>query len=110
MDVSNAASEAAHNYAITGQTGTFTRSYSYPPQAQYRDTLNNALLQIFWVSQASPSVNAPLGSLFGMGEFGPAESRGLGAGIGNDGTIICTSPCPSPAGPGCGWRTRPPPP
>lgn len=94
VDVSNPASEVAHSYTITGQTGTFTRSYTYPPQTYYRDTLNNAWLQILWDGQATPSVNAPLGSLFGMGQFGHAESRGVGAGIGDDGSMYLYFPMP----------------
>lgn len=94
LDVSNAASEAAHGYTITGQTGTFTRSYSYPPQTRYRDLLNNASLQITWDGEATPSVNAPLGALFGMGQFGPADARALGAGILDDGTMYLYFPMP----------------
>lgn len=94
IDIGNAASEAAHRYAITGETGIFTRSYRYPPQLHYQDILNNVSLQLFWDDEPKPSVHAPLGLLFGMGWFGVAESRGLGAGIGDDGVMYLYFPMP----------------
>jgi hypothetical protein len=94
VNIGDTASESAHEYAITGQTGTFTRHHSYPPAQHHQDVLNNVWLQAAWDDESNPSVNAPLGSLFGMGQFGVAESRGLGAGIRDDGSMYLYFPMP----------------
>jgi hypothetical protein len=45
------------------------------------DILNNIWLQIYWDGEIAPSVSAPLGALFAMGQFGFYATRSLAVGI-----------------------------
>ena len=43
--------------------------------------LNQTWIQIFWDGEKTPSVSAPLGSFFGMGQFGSYPTHGLVVGM-----------------------------
>ncbi len=43
--------------------------------------LDQTWIQIFWDGSSTPSVSAPLGSFFGMGQFGSYPTRGLVVGM-----------------------------
>jgi hypothetical protein len=43
--------------------------------------LNQTWIQVFWDGQKTPSVSAPLGSFFGMGQFGSYPTHGLVVGM-----------------------------
>lgn len=84
LDVGNAVSEATHGYSISQQQWTGTRTFNYPSPAASplaREILNGTRLRITWDDQHAPAVDAPIGSFFGMGEFGAANVRSLPVGI-----------------------------
>jgi hypothetical protein len=71
LDVGNATSESNHSYVINTATWNGTRTYQYPSSgSDGLDILNNLWLKIYWDNEANPSVNAPLGSFFALGQFG----------------------------------------
>lgn len=90
LDVGTAASEAAHAYSITGQTfsGSLTASYDTA------DILNNTRIRITWDGESTPSVDAPIGSFFGVGQLGAYTSRSLMAGMDADGQMYIYLPMP----------------
>jgi hypothetical protein len=82
VDVANSTSESSHGYVINTQTWTGSRSYQYPPTGvDATDILNNVKLRIYWDNESTPSVDAPLGSFFAMGQFGVYATRALPVGI-----------------------------
>ncbi|HWL89603.1 MAG TPA: DUF2961 domain-containing protein [Polyangiaceae bacterium] len=94
IDVGTASSESAHGYSIRGQTWQGEEHFHYPSPSQYAATLNALWLRITWNGDSQPSVDAPLGSFFAQGQFGPAISAGLGAGMNPDGTMYLFFPMP----------------
>ena len=95
LDVGDPTSEEAHDYAITRQTWVGTQTYTYPmPSAATMDILNDIWLPIFWDKEDVPSVSAPLGSLFGMGQFGSAGARALPMGIDDNDWLYLYFPLP----------------
>lgn len=95
LDVGNSTSETAHQYTITNQTWSGTRTFTYPTSdSATLDTLNNTWLKIFWDNQASPAVNAPIGSLFGMGQFGSSGTRALMMGLDENNWMYLYFPMP----------------
>ena len=52
-----------------------------PGQAVATDILNNVWLRIYWDDETAPSVFAPLGAFFAMGQFGFYGTRALAVGI-----------------------------
>ena len=95
LDVDNTTSEVAHQYTITNQTWSGTRTFTYPaPDSATTDILNNTWLQISWDNEATPSVNAPVGSLFGLGQFGSYGTRALMMGLDETNTLYLYFPMP----------------
>ena len=90
LDVGDPASETAHGYTITGQTWSGLLVAGYDTA----DLLNNTRLRVFWDGEAAPSVDAPLGSFFGMGQFGAHHARALPVGIDSGDTLYCYLPMP----------------
>jgi D-arabinan exo alpha-(1,3)/(1,5)-arabinofuranosidase (non-reducing end) len=90
LDVGDPASETAHGYTITEQTWSGSLVAGYDTA----DLLNNTRLRVFWDGEAAPSVDAPLGSFFGMGQFGAHHVRALPVGIDSTDTLYCYLPMP----------------
>ncbi len=95
LDVGNTTSESVHKYSITNQTWTGSRNYTYPTtDSATIDVLNNTWLQISWDNEAMPSVNAPIGSLFGLGQFGSYGTRALMMGLDESNWLYLYFPMP----------------
>ncbi|WP_214365095.1 DUF2961 domain-containing protein [Pseudonocardia sp. H11422] len=77
VDVGDPASETRHGYTIDGQTwsGSLVAGYATA------DLLGTTRIRMFWDGEATPSVDAPLGSFFGMGRFGAYPTRALVVGL-----------------------------
>ncbi len=59
-----------------------------------KQLLDNIWIKIFWDGQATPAVNAPVGSFFGLGQFGSYPAHGLVAGIDASDTLYMYLPMP----------------
>ena len=97
LDVGNAASEASHSYVITNQTWTGTRTFEYPPAAptvSVADILTNLWLRIAFNGETNPSVFAPIGSFFAMGQFAAYATRSLPVGMDASSNLYCYFPMP----------------
>jgi len=71
LDVDNSASESAHSYVISGATWAGgAKTFYYPFDASIASLLNQLSVQLYWDGSATPAVNAPLGSFFGIGQYG----------------------------------------
>jgi hypothetical protein len=84
MNVGNTVSEGAHSYTISSQTWTGTQTFQYPPVAASSnalDMLTNVWLAAYFDNETNPSVYAPIGSFFAMGQFAPYATRGLPVGM-----------------------------
>jgi hypothetical protein len=90
LDIGDPASEAAHGYAVTGQTWAGSLAAGYDTA----EILNNTRIRMSWDGEAVPSVDAPLGSFFGMGEFGAYATRALPVGIDQSDTLYLYLPMP----------------
>jgi hypothetical protein len=90
LDVGDPASEAAHDYAVTGQTWAGSLAAGYDTA----EILNNTRIRMSWDGEAVPSVDAPLGSFFGMGQFGAYATRALPVGIDQSDTLYLYLPMP----------------
>jgi hypothetical protein len=58
------------------------------------DILNNLWLRIYWNGETNPSVSAPLGAFFGMGQFGFYGTRSLAVGIDESDSLYVYFPMP----------------
>ncbi|RKX45309.1 MAG: hypothetical protein DRP64_04915 [Verrucomicrobia bacterium] len=99
LDVGNPSSESSHNYEINGQTWSGTGSFTYPlpfseTSLATMDILNNLWLKISFDDETNPSVHAPLGSFFGMGQFGANNVQALPVGIDANDNLYCYFPMP----------------
>jgi hypothetical protein len=56
--------------------------------------LDSIWIKIFWDGQSTPSVSAPLGSFFALGQFGSFPAHGLVAGIDDTDTLYMYLPMP----------------
>jgi hypothetical protein len=90
LDVGDPASEAAHGYAVTRQTWAGTLAAGYDTA----EILDNTRVRMYWDGEAVPSVDAPLGSLFGMGEFGAYATRALPVGFDQNDALYLYLPMP----------------
>jgi hypothetical protein len=90
LDIGDPASEAAHGYAVTGQTWAGSLAAGYDTA----EILNNTRIRMSWDGEAVPSVDAPLGSFFGMGQFGAYATRALPVGIDQSDTLYLYLPMP----------------
>ena len=97
LDVGNTASESNHNYVINTATWNGTRTFQYPPAAapaNTTDILTNLWLRISFDSEVSPSVYAPIGSFFAMGQFASYYTRALPVGMDASSNLYCYYPMP----------------
>lgn len=95
VDVGDPSSESAHSYQFTNLVWVGSQTFTAPhASSDAREILNGTRLRIFWDGQTTPAVDAPLGSYFGMGQFGVADVRSLPLGIGEDGRLYCYFPMP----------------
>lgn len=58
------------------------------------DILNNTWIKIYWDNESTPSVSAPIGAFFAMGQYGAAATHSLMAGMDNTGTMYFYFPMP----------------
>ncbi len=58
------------------------------------EVLNDTWIRIYWDGQSQPSVDAPLGSFFAMGQFGSFATHSLVAGIDASDTMYMYLPMP----------------
>jgi len=56
--------------------------------------LDHTWIKIFWDDQAAPAVSAPVGSFFGLGQFGSYPARGLVAGMDASDALYMYLPMP----------------
>ena len=85
-------SENNHNYVINDQTWVGTRTFQYPvppPDPNLVDLITNLWLQIAFDNETNPSVCAPIGSFFSMGQFAPYATRALPVGVDSDNDLYC---------------------
>jgi hypothetical protein len=97
LDVGNGVSESSHDYVINNQTWSGTRTFQYPPAAppaDAADLLTNLWLRICFDSEARPSVFAPIGSFFGVGQFSSYFTRALPVGVDANTNFYCYFPMP----------------
>lgn len=64
------------------------------PEAAAIDVLNGLRVQAFWDGELSPSIDAPAGALFAIGDFGPGAAGGLLAGQADNGVFYLKFPMP----------------
>jgi len=96
IDVDNAASESAHSYVISGATWAGgSKTFYYPFDAGIAGLLNQLSIQIYWDGSATAAVNAPLGSFFGIGQYGYSLApKTLMMGIDGSGYLYLYFPMP----------------
>ncbi len=97
LDVGNAASESAHGYFNAGQTWSGTRTLQYPPpplSTNTVDLLTNLWLAAWFDNETNPSIYAPVGSFFAMGQFAPYSTRGLPVGMDASNNMYVYFPMP----------------
>ena len=58
------------------------------------DLLNDLYIRIYYEGSSTPSVDAPISSFFGFGQFGPYQTQTLMTGLKADGTMYCYYPMP----------------
>lgn len=93
LDVGDVASEASHGYTTQGSE-LVTSTARQPSFAELAARSAGLRLTIAWDGETNPSVDAPVGSLFGVGELGPGLAAGLGTGLRADGTFYLYFPMP----------------
>ncbi len=94
LDVGDTASEAAHAFAIAGETFSGERASVYPSSEELAAPLRNLWIRMTWDGADAPSVEAPLGSFFASGDLGPGFVQGLAAGLHPDGIFYAYWPMP----------------
>jgi hypothetical protein len=94
LDVGDPTSEGLHSYTITTQTWSGSLAAAYPTWQSQAWGLNNLSIRIYWDNETTPSVDAPLGMLFGVGSYGPGRNDSLAAGMMPDGTMYMYFPMP----------------
>jgi Protein of unknown function (DUF2961) len=97
MNVGNSASESAHTYTINSQTWSGTQTFQYPPAAPSSNTLDlltNLWLAVSFDNETKPSVYAPIGSFFAMGQFASYSTRGLPVGMDASNNMYVYFPMP----------------
>ena len=97
LDVGDTVSERSHGYLIAGQSWEGTRTFQYPP-ADTASTaaylLSNLWLKISFDGEAIPSVFAPIGSFFALGQFASYAVRSLPVGLDAGSNLYCYFPMP----------------
>ena len=97
LDVGDTTSENSHHYTINTQTWTGTRTFEYPPAVPAQgmaDLLTNLWLRISYSGETAPSVFAPVGSFFAMGQFASYFTRALPVGLDAEQNLYCYFPMP----------------
>jgi hypothetical protein len=94
LDVGNTTSESNHSYTINTQSWSGSNNFQYPPASNSSDILNNVWLRIYWDNESTPSVYAPLGSFFAMGQFGSYGTRALPVGMDSSNNMYVYYPMP----------------
>lgn len=97
MDVGNTISESGHSYVINAQTWEGTRTFQYPPAWIFpasTELLTNLWLSISFDDETNPSVLAPIGSFFAMGQFSSYFTRALPLGMDASSNLYCYFPMP----------------
>ncbi len=64
------------------------------PASDVWDILNGTWIRIYWDGETNPSVSAPIGSFFGVGQFGTYRARSLAAGIDDTNALYIYFPMP----------------
>lgn len=64
------------------------------PGVDARQILNETKLRIYWDGDSKPSVEAPIGSFFAMGQFGAYATQSLPVGMEEGGTMYAYFPMP----------------
>ncbi|MBI5300547.1 MAG: DUF2961 domain-containing protein [Chloroflexi bacterium] len=86
FDVSGARSISSIRLGIPGVVAR--------PSSDVYDILNGILIRIYWDDESNPSVSAPLGSFFALGQFGTWLTRALAAGLDGSNTLYMYFPMP----------------
>jgi hypothetical protein len=95
LDIGNSASEAAHDYSITGQTWSGSRTFGYVPQAVLDSNAVLAGVQIRISFDGTQTVNAPLGQFYGSAGYdGTVRSLMTGMDPGGSGDLDAWWPMP----------------
>ena len=100
LNVGNSSSESSHSYVINSQTWAGTQTFQYPPAAPSSNTLDiltNVWLSVSFDNETNPSVYAPIGSFFAMGQFAPYATRGLPVGMDASNNMYVYFPMPFPS-------------
>ncbi len=64
------------------------------PSSAVWDILNGTWIRIYWDNESNPSVSAPLGSFFGIGQFGTYRAKSLAAGLDDSNALYIYFPMP----------------
>ncbi|MBM3128617.1 MAG: DUF2961 domain-containing protein [Chloroflexi bacterium] len=64
------------------------------PSSAVWDILNGTWIRIYWDRESNPSVSAPLGSFFGVGQFGTYRAKSLAAGLDDSNALYIYFPMP----------------
>lgn len=102
LNVGVADSETFHNYRITGSKralGPLQSTYPAVGAPRYDvatvDVLSNARIRMYWDGESQPSVDVPIGFLFGLGSSGEAPAQALLMGVDpRSGTLYNYFPMP----------------
>jgi hypothetical protein len=104
VDVGDVVDEGAHGYQVSLLVSAPLLSASYPPlagdavaQQQSRELLTRVRLLAYWDGELIPSVDAPLGGLFGSWA-GETPARSLLMGMNPDGSYYVYFPMPFATG------------
>jgi hypothetical protein len=64
------------------------------PASDVWDILNGTWIRMYWDNESNPSVAAPLGSFFGVGQFGTYRAKSLAAGLDDSNALYIYFPMP----------------
>lgn len=71
INIGNPVSENSHNYVINTETWSGSQTLTYTTLASnLTELLNNITMKVFFDNETEPSIDAPIGDLFGFGHFG----------------------------------------
>lgn len=95
LDIGDHASESSHDYEIKNElwSGELTSRY-LASSSNVQEILNDIHMEIYWDGESDPSVNAPLGSLFAMGQFGPYDTKTVPVGMDENNNMYMYFPMP----------------
>lgn len=104
-DLGDSAADSSHGYSASGTVVTSMQQAEYDPNTLFteaeqakifadEDLLNDLYIRIYYEGSSTPSVDAPISSFFGFGQFGPYQTQTLMTGLKADGTMYCYYPMP----------------